>query len=116
VTVIELLEPGAASAPLAVFLLAALAGAGLGALFFSGLWWTARRGTSSPNPALWFFCSMLLRMAFTLTGFYVVAGGNWERMLACLSGFAAARMAVTWLTRPTRLARACGPERGRNAP
>jgi hypothetical protein len=37
-------------------------------------------------------------MSVALTGFYFVAGGQWERLLACLLGFFIARMVVTWLT------------------
>ena len=77
----------------------ALAGGLLGAIFFGGLWWTARRGAASPLPALWFFGSLLLRMGITLSGFYVVAGGHWDRMLTCLLGFVVARMVVMRLTR-----------------
>ena len=34
--------------------LALAAGGVLGAIFFGGLWWTVRKGVSSPQPALWF--------------------------------------------------------------
>ena len=44
------------------------AGLLLGAFFFGGLWWTVRRGVSSPRPALWFFGSMLLRMSVDPVG------------------------------------------------
>ncbi len=77
--------------------IALVAGLVLGAIFFGGLWWTVRRGASSPRPARWFFASALLRMSVTLGGFYLVGGGQWERLLACLVGFVMARLAVTWL-------------------
>jgi len=80
--------------------LAGVVGTGLGAVFFGGLWWTIRQAVSSRQPALWFFGSLLLRMAFILVGFYVVSGTQWERLVACLVGFVMARLAVTWLTRP----------------
>ena len=80
--------------------LAWVAGGGLGAIFFGGLWWTVRKGVSSNQPALWFFGSLLLRMSIALAGFYFVAGGHWERLLLCLLGFVMARLVVTWLTRP----------------
>jgi F1F0 ATPase subunit 2 len=76
------------------------AGAVLGAIFFGGLWWTVNRGVSSPRPALWFLGSLLVRMSITLTGFYFIGRGDWERLLVCVLGFLAARVAVTWLTRP----------------
>ncbi len=80
--------------------LAWVAGAGLGAIFFGGLWWTVCRGASSPRPARWFFASALLRMSVTLGGFYLVGGGQWERLLACLVGFVMARLIATRLTPP----------------
>ncbi len=81
--------------------LAWLAGGALGAVFFGGLWWTVRQGVSSPRPALWFLGSGLLRMSVVLAGFYFVYGGQWNRALGCLLGFIMARLAVTWLTRPS---------------
>ena len=76
------------------------AGAGIGAIFFGGLWWTVHRGASSPRPARWFFGSTLLRMGIALAGFYYASDGRWERLLLCLLGFFMARVAITWLTRP----------------
>jgi F1F0 ATPase subunit 2 len=71
----------------------------LGAIFFGGLWWTVRKSLSSERPALWIFTSLLLRMGVTLTGFYLVSDGQWQRLLLCLLGFIMARLVVTWLTR-----------------
>lgn len=79
--------------------LASVAGVLLGALFFGGLWWTVRKGVSAKRPTFWFFCSLWLRMGITLTGFHLVAGGHWERLLVCLLGFFIARLVVTRLTR-----------------
>jgi F1F0 ATPase subunit 2 len=81
--------------------LAWLGGAALGAMFFGGLWWTVRKGVSSARPVLWFLGSGLLRMGIALAGFNFVSGGQWKRLLACLLGFIIARLAVTWLTRPS---------------
>ena len=80
--------------------LAWVAGGVLGAIFFGGLWWTVRMGTSSTQPALWFLGSLLLRMSIALAGFYFVSGGHWDRLLACLLGFVIARFIVTRLTGP----------------
>ena len=74
------------------------AGGALGTIFFGGLWWTVRKGVSSPRPALWFLGSLSLRMTIVLVGFYLVAGHHWERLLLCLLGFILARLVVTWLT------------------
>jgi F1F0 ATPase subunit 2 len=80
--------------------LALAAGVLLGAVFFGGLWWTVRKGVSSKRPMLWFLGSLLLRTSVALAGFYVVAGGHWDRLLACLLGFISARFIVTRLTGP----------------
>ena len=83
-----------------ILVLAWLAGGLLGVTFFGGLWWTVRRGVSSPRPALWFFGSLLLRMTITLAGFHLVGGGHWERLAVCLLGFLVARSLVTRLSGP----------------
>jgi F1F0 ATPase subunit 2 len=74
--------------------LAAVAGLLLGALFFGGLWWTVRKGVAAKRPALLFLGSLLLRTGLTVAGFYVVSDGHWQRLLACLLGFAIARFMV----------------------
>ena len=73
----------------------------LGVIFFGGLWWTIRKAMTSPQPALWFFGSLMLRMSIAVAGFYFVSDGDWKRMLTCLIGFVMARQLVTWLTRPS---------------
>ncbi|MDR1612735.1 MAG: ATP synthase subunit I [Planctomycetota bacterium] len=74
-----------------------LVGFALGLFFFGGLWWTVRRGLASKHAALWFAGSLLLRLAVALTGLYWLAGGRWERLLACMLGFFVARRLVTRL-------------------
>jgi|WetSurMetagenome_2_1015567.scaffolds.fasta_scaffold22383_1 F1F0 ATPase subunit 2 len=95
---------------------AALAGAALGGVFFVSLWWTARRGAASSWPALWFFASLLLRMALVLSGFYVVGAGDWRRMLTCLAGFVIARTMLTRRILSSRPGRFAGREEARDAP
>lgn len=75
------------------------AGLLLGIIFYGGLWWTVRKGMTSAHPVLWFFGSFWLRLAIAMAGFYIVADGDWKRMLACLVGFIIARFAVARLTR-----------------
>jgi F1F0 ATPase subunit 2 len=75
------------------------AGVLLGVMFFGGLLWTVHRGLSSRHPAAWFLASQLLRTSVAVTGFCLVAGGQWERLVACLVGFISARFAVVRLTR-----------------
>ena len=92
--------------------LASVAGVLLGALFFGGLWWTVQKGLSSNRSALWFLGSLLLRISIALAGFYLVSGGHWKRLLACLLGFIMARLIIIRLTRaaekPTYLAQEAG--------
>lgn len=78
---------------------AVVAGLALGLIFFGGLWWTLRKGLSSPRPALLFLGSMLLRTTAALIGVYLVGNGHWDRMLLYLLGFVSARLVVTWWTR-----------------
>ena len=82
--------------PLAASLAAGLL---LGGIFFGGLWLTVRKALASQRPALWFLCSLLLRMSVALGGFFVVADGRWERLSACLVGFVLARFFITRLTK-----------------
>lgn len=74
-----------------------VAGLILGALYFLGLWWTVRKGLSSPRAAVWFTGSLLLRVSAALLGFYFVSSGQWQRLVACLFGFVLARVVVTRL-------------------
>lgn len=94
---------------------AGLAGIVLGTLYFGGLWWTLRRALGSTMPALWFIGSLLVRMTFALTGFYVVSNHHWERLLLCLLGFVLARILVTRFTRATN-ASTCLRQEGNHAP
>lgn len=98
------------------FLWTGVAGLLLGAIFFSGLWWTVRRGVQSSRPALWFLGSTLLRMGTALAGFYLVGGGQWQRWLGCLIGFVAARYIVLWLTHPQVAQPNSRAEEARHAP
>lgn len=86
---------------LLTLLLAWLFGGLLGLIFFGGLWLTVRHCVSSPHPALWLFGSLLIRMAMTLTGFYWVAQGDWQRLIVCLLGFMMMRFIVIRLTHNT---------------
>ncbi len=81
-----------------IWVLALAAGVLLGTMFFTGLWWTVRKAVISRQPARWLLGSQLLRASLTLAGFYLVSGGHWQRLLACLLGFVFARFMVTQLT------------------
>ena len=73
---------------------AGMAGMALGFIFFVGLWWTVRSSVSSPRPGVLMFVSLLLRVGITLVGFYLVAGGHWYPLVACLLGFVLARVII----------------------
>ncbi|MBV8275769.1 MAG: ATP synthase subunit I [Verrucomicrobia bacterium] len=74
--------------------LAVLAGFLIGAIFFGGLWWTVLYGLKVKRPALLFILSLTARFGLALTGFYVVGGGQAERLVACLVGFIVSRALV----------------------
>ncbi len=98
-------------------LLPALAtGVLLGVIFFGGLWWTIRKGLPSEHAALWFLGSLLLRTSVVLAGFYLVASDGWRTLLACLLGFIAARLVVTWFTRSPVQTRPAQVSEGSHAP
>jgi|GEM_PF-170416 len=78
--------------------LAALAGLLLGAFFFGGLWWSLRKGLNSDYVALWQITSLVVRMGVSLIGFYLVGGGQWQRLMACLAGFVIARIVILRMT------------------
>ena len=75
-------------------IMAGIAGLLLGVLFCGGLWLTVYKGATSERPALWFVGSFIFRMSAALSGFYLVSGGHWSRMLTCLLGFALGRIIV----------------------
>lgn len=82
----------------AQYLLAILVGVGLGGMYFGGLWLTVRRLPDAHWPVLLLLGSIVGRTTLTLVGFYLVMGGRWERILACLAGFILVRVVlVRWL-------------------
>ena len=82
------------------------AGILLGTVFFGGLWWTIRRGLSSPHPARWFLAGFLVRMTFLLAALYYLSGGAWARLIILLAGILLGRSIVIRQTKST----------GKNAP
>ena len=93
-----------------------MAGVGLGAVFFGGLWWTVTRAVSSRWPALWLIASKILRMGVVLAGFYWVGHNDWERLAACLVGFVSARTGVMKMTGTTAKRRRPLAKEARHAP
>ena len=82
------------------WIMAGVAGMALGAFFFGGLWWTVRSSFSSPRPGLLVFVSLLLRLGIALAGFFLVADGHWQPLIACLLGFIVARVIIVRLPAP----------------
>ena len=70
----------------------------MGGLFFGGLWFTVRKTVAAKQPALLIAGSFLLRTGVTLTGFYFIGHGNWQRLIVCLVGFIIARFIIIRLT------------------
>ncbi len=81
--------------PISQLGLACLAGVFIGAVNFGGLWLTVQRLPASRNAALLAFLSWILRLAFTLGGFYLVMRGEWSLMLSCLVGFSLSRFLLS---------------------
>lgn len=71
-----------------------LAGIGLGVLYFGGLWLTVRYLPEARSPALVALVSFAGRTLLTLLGLYLVMGGRWQRLVACLVGMVVARVAL----------------------
>ena len=80
-----------------------IAGLGLGAIFFGGLYVTVQRGLLSRHLVFWFLSSLLLRMGLVLTGFYFIADDQWQRLLACMLGFIAMRTVIQLLTKVSKI-------------
>ena len=81
-------------------MLAVAAGAGLGVLYFGGLWLTVRQLAVSGRPGLLFAASFVGRTVVAVVGFYLVMDSSWERALACLVGFIIARQLLVSRLRP----------------
>jgi F1F0 ATPase subunit 2 len=64
----------------------------LGVFFYGGLWLTVRRLPTTRHPMALTLGSLLLRMALTLAGFFLVIGGRWQNAVTLLVGFTAARL------------------------
>jgi F1F0 ATPase subunit 2 len=71
----------------------------LGVLFFGGLWLTVVKSLVSKRPWVWFLISMVVRTSITLSGFYLLAGTSFKRLLLCSGGFIAARILVVMFTK-----------------
>jgi len=82
-----------------IMVLSLIAGTALGLFFYGGLWWTVRHLTANRKAGVLFVTSWLLRNVLTIAGFYLITGGQMERLLFCLGGFIIARQLVIQYTR-----------------
>lgn len=71
-----------------------------GGFYFGGLWWTVRHVVQARRPARVLWASFLVRASIALAVFYVVMGGNWLRLVACMVGFLFMRQLLTWRLGP----------------
>lgn len=91
------------------------AGAGLGAMFFGGLWWTVSRLMLGRLSVAWLLLSAAARGGLVLTGFLIVAGDQWQRWFAVLAGFIAVRIAISLLLRNSKTGLADAVSAGSNS-
>lgn len=70
---------------------AAAGGVLLGLFYYLGLWFTLKRLSASPRPALLVLISFLFRLAVTLVGLYWITGGEGLRLIVALLGLLLAR-------------------------
>lgn len=71
-------------------------GAGLGILYFGGLWVTVKSLPNARYPSLLSLGSYLGRIGMLLLGFYLVMDQHWMPLLVCMVGFLVTRL---WMVR-----------------
>jgi F1F0 ATPase subunit 2 len=71
------------------------AGSLIGLFYFGGLWLTVQALPRAGNPAVLLLASFLGRTAVSLSAFYWIMDGRWERLLAAMAGFLIARYFLT---------------------
>jgi F1F0 ATPase subunit 2 len=76
---------------------ALMAGAALGAFFFTGLWWTVQKGIHAKKGALLFVGSFIARALLALGAFYFIGRGHPDRLALCLVGFVVGRFLIARL-------------------
>jgi len=83
-----------------------LAGVAIGAFYFGLLWLTVNQLPTTRHPGLLLLLSMGVRLAVSIVGFYRVAGGRGDRLLACLAGFIGIRVLLVSRIRPRLVSQA----------
>lgn len=69
-------------------------GAGIGAIFFMGLWWTILLRFSCRSLMLWWWASFIFRIAVVAAIFYLIANEHFARYMFMLLGFMLSRKIV----------------------
>ncbi|NIP71970.1 MAG: ATP synthase subunit I [Gammaproteobacteria bacterium] len=67
--------------------LALAAGMAFGAVYLMGLWLTVRRLPRASHPGLLALGSLVVRLGLLLGGLFLVADGQWQRIVIALAGF-----------------------------
>jgi len=67
------------------------AGAIVGLFYFGGLWLTLNKLTGSRQWGLWLGVSFLVRSTMAVAAFWLLAAGDWRRILALAAGFTLVR-------------------------
>jgi F1F0 ATPase subunit 2 len=75
-------------------------GAGVGTIFFGGLWLTVLKLPTARWPVLLMMGSMLGRTGIALVSFYLIMNGSWQRLLVCVLGFILMRQLFIHRLRP----------------
>jgi len=83
-------------------IIAFMVGIGIGAFYFGGLFWTVRRIPEWRRPGIWVTASYFIRTAITVFAFYLIMGGQWQRLLASLLGFVMIRMILVRRLKPAK--------------
>ncbi|HEX9925659.1 MAG TPA: ATP synthase subunit I [Anaerolineae bacterium] len=78
-----------------LYLIAFVAGAGIGLFYFGGLWLTIQQLPKVRHPALLLAASFLGRTGLSLFGFYLLANGRGENLLSGILGFLLMRFVLT---------------------
>jgi len=81
-------------------------GAGLGGLYFGGLWLTVQKLPDTPHPGRWWLASLMLRLMLLLAGFYSLL--SWQSDPVMRSVMIAAALVGLLLVRTVLIQRAKG--------
>jgi len=82
------------------YLVSFLGGAALGVVFFGGLWLTIKKVQETSHQARLLVGSFFGRSLITLAGFFLIANGHLERLLAAFLGFILVRVIMYRRLRP----------------